>query len=82
MFLTDYDKETLKGFEQTEFARVFYMVLDAEIAQDRELLEDNPKICDDNLKKDFRCKTGEIRGLKRARNLVRTLVYQEGVQSP
>ena len=73
MFLTDYDKETLKAFEQTEFARVFYMVLDAEIEQDREYLDGTAKISDDNLKKDFRWKMGEITGLKRARALVKTI---------
>jgi len=69
-YLNDYDKDMLRAFPGTEFARVFYMLLDYEIEQEQESFDDNAKVSNDPIREDWRCKLGQKIGLKRARYLV------------
>lgn len=73
--LSDYEKENLRQGETTEFAKIFYRLLDREIKQETEnVVETVP----DNSKEILR----EIKGMQRARDLVGKYINKEEGTKP
>jgi len=69
LHLTEYEKGVLAAAPGTEFGRIFFNVLQAEIDEAREADENYAKVSDDPINEDWRYKRGEIAGMKRALNL-------------
>jgi len=63
LYLSDYEKAAIREFEQTEFIHIFYRLLDHEIESDTEKTIEN-------VPDDSREWLREIKGMKRARNII------------
>jgi hypothetical protein len=72
--LNQYEIGLLQSFMSTEFADLYFKLLQAEIKQEEDTFDVSAKISNDPINADWRFKRGEISGMKKALNLSRKYI--------
>uniref|UniRef100_A0A6H1ZLI1 Uncharacterized protein n=1 Tax=viral metagenome TaxID=1070528 RepID=A0A6H1ZLI1_9ZZZZ len=69
LLLSEYEKGVLAMAPGTEFGKLFFRIIQHEIEEARQALDLSAKISKDPISEDWRCKWGEIKGMKRVLSL-------------
>jgi hypothetical protein len=62
----EYDLSIIAQFPKTEYGRAYLGWLRKEYEREDRNFKENPRVCDEDFRRDFRFKLGLIEGLKRA----------------